>query len=216
MDGTGELFKPFVAALSRSRSACALPFPRDEPLDYEGLRAFVDPRLPQAPFLLAAESFSGPLAIGIASRNPYVAGLILVSTFARHPLPRWLEPASRLLDVRRLPSALVEGVLLGSDRTPEVRERLARVLPTISQATMRARTSAVLRVDMRDRLRHVACPLLCIAARKDLLLGTRGLGDIQAARPDCSIELIDGPHMLLETRAEQVALGVERWVRRLG
>ena len=215
MDGTGELFTPLITALSRSRPACTLPFPRGEPLDYDGLRAFVAPRLPQAHFLLAAESFAGPLAIDIASRNPNITGLILVSTFARHPLPRWLEPASRLIDVRRLPSTLVEGVLLGSDRTPEVRERLARVLPTITKDTMRARTSAVLRVDMRDRLRQVACPVLCIAARKDLLLGTRGLRDIMAARPDCSVELIDGPHMLLETRAAQVVATIERWARRL-
>ena len=214
MDGTGKLFEPFVARLSRSRRVEVIAYPVNQPLDYAGLTDFVLRRVPHEPYLIAGESFGGPLAIEVAARDAHVAGLALVSTFARHPLPAWLEPPSRWIKVASLPRALIEGLLLGNEPAPAVRERLARILPTITPETMRARTTAVLRVDKRDRLKSLRCPILCITATKDLLLGARGLRDIHGLRPDCTVELIDGPHMLLETRPDAVADVIEGWCRR--
>jgi len=214
MDGTGKLFEPFIAQASRHRRVEVIAYPCDQPLGYEGLTDLVLKRVPHGPYLIAGESFGGPLAIEIAARDANVAGVVLVSTFARHPLPSWLEPPSRLINTGRLPRQLIESVLLGNDETPSVRERLARVLPTITPETMRARTSAVLRVDKREQLKSLRCPILCIAARKDVLLGARGLREIHQVRPDCTVELIDGPHMLLETRPDAVAGVIEGWCER--
>jgi pimeloyl-ACP methyl ester carboxylesterase len=214
MDGTGQLFRPFVERLSKRRNVEVAAYPPDLPLDYDGLTDLAASRAPRQPYVVLGESFSGPIAIEIAARDRRVTGLVLVASFARHPLPSWFEPPSRLIDVGRLPAALIEALLLGSDRTPGVRERLARILPTITPATMRARTSAVLRIDKRDRLAAVLCPILCIAATKDLLLGSRGLRDIRAVRPDSQVALIDGPHMLLETRPEAVAAAIDDFCAR--
>ena len=98
MDGTGQLFRPFVERLSRRRNVEVAAYPPDLPLDYEGLTDLAAGRAPRQPYVVLGESFSGPIAIEIAARDRRVTGLALVASFARHPLPSWFEPPSRLID----------------------------------------------------------------------------------------------------------------------
>lgn len=214
MDGTGDLFRPFVERLARRRAVEVVGYPKDAALDYAALTELVQARVPRRGYHLLAESFSGPIAIELAARDPNVTGLILVSTFVRHPLPSWLAGPAQLVDIRWLPRALIEGFLLGSDPAPGVRERLAAVLPTIPPAVMRTRALAALRADARMALARVTCPILCVVASKDLLLGTRGVRAMRAVRTDFEVELISGPHMLLEARAAETAAVVERFCAR--
>lgn len=93
LDGTGRLFTPLQAALDASEQAVTVTYPEDIPLDEHALLAWVGARLPRRePFLLVAESFSGPVAMAVAASAPLnLLGLILVATFAEPPSrpPRW-------------------------------------------------------------------------------------------------------------------------------
>ncbi len=93
MDGTATLFAPLVEALAPTH-CLPVAYPCDQALDYDALEALVRARLPTAePFVVVAESFSGPLGIRLAAEPPPgLAGVMLVATFATSPvgIPAWL------------------------------------------------------------------------------------------------------------------------------
>ena len=88
MDGSGALFGDFIAALGLNPVIVA--YPPDTPQTYDELEHFVHQSLPAGePYILLGESFSGPVAIRIASRKPAgLKALVLVCTFAALPPSR--------------------------------------------------------------------------------------------------------------------------------
>ena len=59
MDGTGELFAPFIAALGSQFPVTIVRYPETQALDYAGLEAVARALLPVgSPFVLLGESFS--------------------------------------------------------------------------------------------------------------------------------------------------------------
>lgn len=89
LDGTGTLFTPLLDHLAATPVVASYP---PEPLSYERLLAQVARLLPDGPFVILAESFSGPLAIRLAYRRPPgLQALVLVSSFPRFPWGRWLR-----------------------------------------------------------------------------------------------------------------------------
>ena len=70
LDGTGRLLRNFRDAIGSHTTTILVSYPADRMLDYAALEAFVRSRLPKRkPFVLLAELFSGPIAIGIAARR---------------------------------------------------------------------------------------------------------------------------------------------------
>jgi len=83
LDGTGELFAPFVGALTGIDTR-VIAYPADRAMDYPEHEGFVRDKLPRdEDYFLLAESFSGPIGISIAATAPpRLRGLILCGTFA--------------------------------------------------------------------------------------------------------------------------------------
>ncbi|MBC7989027.1 MAG: hypothetical protein H7Y19_05525 [Luteimonas sp.] len=74
LDGTGELLDAFAAALAPEFDAQIIPYPRDRMLGYADLTQLVIAAMPRnEPFLLVAESFSGPIALRVAATRPPLA-----------------------------------------------------------------------------------------------------------------------------------------------
>lgn len=94
LDGTGRLFEWFLDALPSKLRPIVIPFPRDA-ADYAALETQAARSLPQGqPFVILAESFSGPLALRIAARGPAnLVAVILVASFTSRPVA-WM-PSSR-------------------------------------------------------------------------------------------------------------------------
>jgi pimeloyl-[acyl-carrier protein] methyl ester esterase len=88
LDGTGQLFSDFVAALPNTISATVVTYPGRETLTYADLRRFVSEAIPECEsFVLLAESFSSPLGAEFtASKPPNLAALIICAGFASRPL----------------------------------------------------------------------------------------------------------------------------------
>jgi pimeloyl-ACP methyl ester carboxylesterase len=215
MDGTGELLKPLAERLSAHRPTQIIAYPLDRHLDYDQLVAHVSARLPRDRFVVLGESFSGPIAIEIAATHTRVAGLVLVSSFARHPLPAWLSRFTPLLDPRWLPSKLMVTMIMGSAAERSLRLRLTEVLRSLPAELLQARAKDALRVDKRDRLARTTCPTLCLHGRSDRLIGRKQIAEILAARPDCQLRELDAPHMLLATHADAAAAIIDEFCRRL-
>src|SRR5438270_9623813 len=107
MDGTGHLLDGLADRLSARRPVRLLSYPLDQPLGYADLVSHVLERLPDGPFVILGESFSGPVAIEIAARQQPTVGLILASSFARHPLPAWLAPLAGFIDLKWVPKGII-------------------------------------------------------------------------------------------------------------
>ena len=91
LDGTGRLFTPFARCLERSFDATVITYPPDRLRNYEELSAEVARALPEPPFFIIAESFSGPVALKVAAREPPgLKAVILTASFVSNPRP-WIS-----------------------------------------------------------------------------------------------------------------------------
>lgn len=83
MDGTGELFADFVKQLPGWIEPRVVSYPRERKLSYDQLLLTVESVVPAAEsFVVLAESFSAPLAVRFAARDPNrLEALILCAGF---------------------------------------------------------------------------------------------------------------------------------------
>jgi pimeloyl-[acyl-carrier protein] methyl ester esterase len=215
MDGTGELLRALADQLALHRPVQLFAYPLDQPLSYAELATYVVERAPNRPFVVLGESFSGPIAIEIAATDPRAAGLVLASSFARHPLPAQFAALTRLLDLRWLPKRIIAAALMGSTATPELTARLHQVLAALPHEVLQFRAREVLRVDKRDRLREITCPVLCLHGRFDYLVSRRQVNEIVTAQPRCQVHWFDSSHMLLATHPEAAVKAINHFCEQM-
>lgn len=216
MDGTGELLTVLADRLSKARPVQVIAYPREQPLSYAELIAYVLARVPDRRYAILGESFSGPIAINIAAGDKRVTGLILAASFARHPLPSFLAAFVGAMDLNRLPKSLITAALMGANATPGLKANLSRILASLPRHVVRARARAALNVDARDHLREISCPVMCLHGRNDRLVRKRSVDEIVAAQPRCQVRTLDAPHMLLSTHAEAAADAINDFCDGLG
>lgn len=215
MDGTGDLLKSLATQLSTYRPVLVIGYPVDRFLSYDRLVSYVRKHLPNDRFVILGESFSGAIAIEIAATDRRVDGLVLASSFARHPLPTQLAVITRLFDPTWVPTSVVVAALMGSAATSKLKRHLRQVLATLPRDVIRGRIQDVLRVDKRGRLAEIQCPMLCLHGRSDRLVSKRYVNEIVAVRPDCQVRWLDSPHMLLTTHTDAAARAIEDFCEHL-
>jgi pimeloyl-ACP methyl ester carboxylesterase len=69
----------------------------------------------------------------------------------------------------------------------------------------------VLRVDKRNRLREITCPVLCLHGRFDYLVNRRQVDEIATAQPRCQMHWLDSLHMLLATHPEAAVKAINQF-----
>ena len=221
MDGTGDLFATFVAALPAAAEATVVRYPADRVLGYAGLLPLVRAALPpREPFALLAESFSGPLAIRIAAEPPpNLRALVLVATFAKFLLPaplRWLAGAAHptLFGVRP-PAAAVRALLAGRDAAPALVEAVVAAGRVARPGVMSRRLREVLEVDAEASVPSIRVPVLYLAGSRDRLVGRRTLARLRRLLPGIESVTLDAPHLVLQTRPAEAAREVLSFLRRV-
>ena len=216
LDGTGILLRDFREALGRHRRTILVSYPTEPNLDYAALKGIAQFHLPRRkPFILLAESFSGPIAISIAADHPAgLRGLILTCSFARNPIPILapLRPLIRMLPFRWAPVSLLAWPTLGRFGTPALRSQLGEALSRVSPSVIRKRLSAVVEVDVSALLARVDVPVLYLIASEDRLV-PRSASDELSAIPRIRFAEIEGPHFLLQARPSAAAAHVEAFMR---
>ena len=210
MDGTGELFGPFIAALDGEFNVKVVSYPTTAPLDYSELESFARAELPaEGPFVLLGESFSGPIAVCLAASAPHrLKGLILCCTFVRNPRPIFAGMRSLvgILPVALAPVRLLSHLLLGSFSTAPLRTALVKSLAQVSAPALRARLRSVLQVDVSAKLSAVTVPTLYLRASSDRLVPPSASALISQLAPRSRVVQLEGPHFLLQAAP---ALGAE-------
>ncbi len=216
LDGTGELYDEFRAALPRHVSLEALSYPRDQVLGYEGLAELVRARLPtDERWFLLGESFSGPLALRLAAERPAgLAGLILVATFHRKPvaLPAWMVPtfAFRVSP----PSWLIRHLMFEPGVGAEAVDAFMRAIESVGAETLANRAREALRVDESPRSSAIEVPILYLRAESDRLFDANVHASLARLLPAMETQVIaHAPHLVLQRRPREAAQVITRWMR---
>jgi pimeloyl-ACP methyl ester carboxylesterase len=216
MDGTGELFAPFLAALNDQVETLVVDYPRNEPLGYDSLEVFVRERLPaKRRFVLLGESFSGPVAISIAAKPPQnLAGLVLCCTFASNPVGVLspLRVIARFMPVERAPKFAMSHALMGRDATPELRVALDTAMSSVSARAIRARAAAVLSLENNGKVALIDKPLLYLRALRDRVVPRKSGDEILRTCKHALLVEIDAPHFLLQTRAVEAVREILQFI----
>lgn len=205
LDGTGLLFKPFLATQPERFASSVITYPATQVLTYGELESLVRPQLPaDEPFLLVAESYSGPLALKLAHLNPAnLLGVVLVASFAKAPVPLWMgmlahvSPYS-LLERLPLKSGLATRLLLGKDAPLSLKQLLNQALQNVPLPILSSRIHAVVTTDETTALLAIKKPILYLHATNDWLVRLPCMKWIQRWQPTLAIEHIPGPHLILQ------------------
>jgi pimeloyl-ACP methyl ester carboxylesterase len=217
LDGTGDLFAPFVEALGPGVDCIVLRYPPDQPLGYLELEAQVRAALPtDRPYVLLGESFSGPLAASLAaSAPPGLCGLVMCVSFVRNPQPRlsrfsallpWLPLHARVLTLLRRRT-------LGRFYTQALQDALAAAVGQVAPAVLKARLRAVLAADAGAALAAVQAPVLVLQASDDRVVPAPATEALLRLQPEARHARFEAPHFLLLAQPQATAAVVATFVR---
>jgi pimeloyl-ACP methyl ester carboxylesterase len=216
LDGTGRLFEPFLKELPDDLEAKVVSYPSDAILGYAALERLVEAALPKNdPFIVVAESFSGPLAVRIASRRMAgLVGLVLAGTFVRRPIPLPRAAISKYLLALALSPVFLRHFLTGTDASDTiVRETLA-ALRLVSPTVLLERAREALTIDVTAQFVRCAVPMLYLQGTRDRLIGTRIVRGLQRLRTDLVCTPLDAPHFVLQRRPAEAARAIEHFIDR--
>jgi pimeloyl-ACP methyl ester carboxylesterase len=205
LDGTGDLFAPALGLDWRGLRPLACQLPTTGPQDYESLADRLAPALPAGEMILLAESFSTPLAMLLARRHPdRVRALVLVAGFCSAPH----SPGFGWLPLRPLfaltpPPLFLRRYLCGADASGELTASLAAAIGRTPGKTMAERVRVVLALRAQDcpDLDHL--PLLLLQAQHDRVVPWAAQSALEHHFPAATTVWLDGPHLLMQTRARQ-------------
>ena len=221
MDGTGKLFQPFVRELPADWRVIVVSYPPDDRQGYAELTSLAQAAVPaEGPVVVLGESFSGPIAIRLAScLGSRVQALVLCCTFACNPRPelaRFGGIVSVLPSPALVPGPVAARVMLGTRASAETRMLFAQVLRELPAAVLRARLREVMKVDVIAPLSRLQCRVLCLQARQDLLLPRAAAAEMRQALPSLQFVDIEGPHGLLQAAPRQAAAALSSFLGRGG
>jgi pimeloyl-ACP methyl ester carboxylesterase len=222
MDGTGQLFGPFVDALPRDVSARILSYPSDRVMTYEALLSWMEEQIePSIRHVIVAESFSGPLAIEYAHRRSAdIAAVILCASFVSNPFPhilQWLPGlACKSLFAISPPSVALRTWMLDFRAPAELVSDVQKAIRQVRPAVLAARIRELASVNVADKLRELRVPVLYLAAAQDRLVGQRGVKQVQAAAPGVDFRVLNGPHLLLQSRPGEAAAAIVAFLQSNG
>lgn len=211
MDGTGELFSEFAAALGGEFEIATVRYPTERCLSFSELEGFVRAACSTTgPFVLLAESFSTPLAIQYAASNPVnLEGLVLCAGFATSPTRGWRRLLGWLLSPLvfsvPLPNLVAKLWLVGPDAPPWLLSAVRSAVSSVQSKVLAARLRALLGCDVRAELGRVTVPILYIQALQDRLVSPSCLEELRQIKPQMAVAGLEGPHLLLQREPRRAA-----------
>jgi pimeloyl-ACP methyl ester carboxylesterase len=219
MDGSGTLFAPFIAELGPSLVPVVVAYPRHL-ARYTELLPVVRAALPSdTPFVVLAESFSGPLAVMAAAERPSgLRALILVATFVRAPVARpFASPLCLVVTgptLAAVPQWLRSRLQLSRRHDPAVAAAARGATRAVSASVLAARVRETLHADVAGELAATDAPLLYLRATRDAIVPRRCGELVREIRTDAQIVDVDGPHLVLQARPREAASAIVAFLRR--
>tara|TARA_R110002073_G_scaffold16722_2_gene63884 strand:- start:11880 stop:12653 length:774 start_codon:yes stop_codon:yes gene_type:complete len=217
MDGTGDLFGPLLDVIGDACSAIVVRYPVDQVLNYEQLTRRVLEQLPDdRPFVVVAESFSGPIAIRLAALQPRgLIGVVLSATFARNPTGvsmRLVRVLAGPLVRIRPPRWFVRWRLLRRSDPQDLVDLAMTTIHRVDPKVFAHRLVEVASVDVRRERAATKVPILWMHAKRERLLQVRRWSLQDGAFGMERVVVLDGPHLLLQSCPTEAWGHIEEFV----
>jgi pimeloyl-ACP methyl ester carboxylesterase len=206
LDGTGRLFDTFSATVPEGSSVEIARYPIDREMSYTDYAALVvSSFLPEDPFVIVAESFSGPIAVlAAASRPPALTGIVLCNTFVYRAAWRGFAYLPWAWLFRFPVTTLTVGIHLtgfrhASNWVQRIRDANQPVLPKVRASRLRS----ALTVDVRNEFAALDVPVMYLRGLQDRLVFSSCVRQAIAARPSTTVVRVPGPHLLLQVEPQR-------------
>ncbi len=202
LDGTGLLFKPFLACLPLKIKTKVIAYPAEEALDYEALVNYVRPRLPNEDFTLLAESFSGPVAFLLAQEKPkHLKSIIFAASFLSAPRPRLQKVVQKIpLFSFPIPKLVIQHALIGKEVEQSMIDLFKQAVEKVPAKILNYRLRQITKLELTGRVEEVKCSY--IQAVNDKLVLENSLDLFKERIEHLNVVSIKGPHFILQAQAK--------------
>lgn len=214
------MFSAISRALQPRFEPHIIAYPPHESLSYDALLARIEARLPaNGPYVVIAESFSGPLAIRLAAAKPQgLLAVVLVATFHTRPVSRWLASFRPLLTRAvfslPLPGAVVRGLLTGAAAPTELVDAFRIAVASVDPVVLAGRAKAALAVDVSAEVTRSQVPMLFIRATRDALVRDTIIDEMRALNPSLESAEVVAPHLVLQCAPDESAAAISAFIDR--
>jgi pimeloyl-[acyl-carrier protein] methyl ester esterase len=171
------------------------------------------------PYILLAESFSGPIALRAAAQhtNPPVA-VILCASFAKRPFPysviAFLRCFSYVFARFPPPRWIVRRYLVGQ-ASDELMALFYRAISSVAPSVLTDRVGVILQFNKNFSPARIQFPLLYLQATQDLVVGPRCLRVVQQCYPFVQVARIESPHLVLQVQPQSSVRAILEFLKTL-
>jgi pimeloyl-ACP methyl ester carboxylesterase len=218
LDGTGMVFEPLLSQLPENIDARVVRYPADEPISLQEHVDIARQSLPKGrPFVLLAESFSGPIGLQLLAEPPTnLIGVVFVATFARYPSPFLLDASQYLPQglLLKLFSTAPLCRLFCLGRAPgEALKIFQKALRSVSLGVLTRRLKILTELPPPPET-NFSGPCLYLQASKDRMVSSRATGPLLKHLPQLQVVQMAGPHIILLARPEEGARRISAFVEK--
>ncbi|MBE0577766.1 MAG: hypothetical protein IH613_17950 [Desulfuromonadales bacterium] len=209
LDGTGLVFGPLLTHLPAEIETQLVHYPADQLMSLQEHVAFAKKQFPKKkPFVLLAESFSGPIGLQLLADPPdNLTGVIFVATFAHYPSPFFLD-AGRLLPqgllLKLFSSTLFSRFFCLGKASADAVKLFRKALKSVKLNVLSHRLQILSELPPPPDTTFSG-PCLYIQASNDRLVASRAVAPLQRHLPQLQVEKIHGPHIILLAQPERGA-----------
>jgi pimeloyl-ACP methyl ester carboxylesterase len=211
LDGTGLLSKRL--AQQADGTATTVTYPVDEIETYSQTISRIQAQLPREPFVLLAESFSGPAALQIASFGiPQLQAVVLSATFVRSPFPPTVLRVASLI-IPFMPAFLPAlRFFLAEGSSDEEVDEVQCAIKRVSPAVLKNRLLELSKLNQLAEAPTPQCPVLFLRPMRERLIPKRRYEELAQLFPRIESVSIDGPHLLFHTRPQMVSRAIRQFI----
>jgi pimeloyl-ACP methyl ester carboxylesterase len=213
LDGTGRLFDWVLPHLPVDPAPILVRYPTQDPLGYAELEPLVLERVrDRGPFVLVAESFSGPLAVRLAVRHDLpLRGLVFAGSFVANPfrfLRPWTGPLLQQWMFSLQTRPMIRAMLTGRDGPEDVVDGVASAMSMVDTAVSLHRAREVVAADEWGRFANLRVPMAYLFPTRDRMIPAAHPERMAARRPELDLVRIEAPHLVLQCAPAEAARAI--------
>ncbi|WP_444996646.1 serine aminopeptidase domain-containing protein [Aliikangiella sp. IMCC44359] len=214
LDGTGELFKPFLEKMSGIQIT-QIKYPLNKKLTMQQLIKYVRSQMPEGPCILLAESFSGTIGYQLAlDSSLQIQKVIFVASFISNPNKKLLL-FTRVLPIEwlfrlQLPHCLINYFCFNNRASPAMLALFRQAILSVDSKVLAQRVRIL--ATLKPPTKPLNKPCLIITAINDRLLSNFAKQQLIEYCTDKKLILMQGPHFILQTQAEDCATQITHYL----